>query len=223
MQIIPVIDLMNGRAVHARAGQRDRYAPVSSPLCRDGDALRLAESYLDIFPFSTLYVADLDAILGRGSNRAVLAALAERLPDCSLWVDAGPLSASLDLPGARPVLGSESHTAPHDGEDPGHVLSLDFSADGFVGDATFLDRPESWPPDVIVMTLARVGMRAGPDLATASRVRAMAGARRLYLGGGVRDARDLEEARAAGMDGALVATALHEGALTHAAIAALRG
>jgi phosphoribosylformimino-5-aminoimidazole carboxamide ribotide isomerase len=223
LQIIPVIDLLNGRAVHARAGQRDRYAPVSSPLCPDGDPLRLAEAYLGLFPFPTLYVADLDAILGRGSNRAVLTALRDRWPDCTLWVDAGVLSRSLDLPGARPVFGSESGGIADGPREPQPVLSLDFSAAGFIGDAGLLERPDSWPTDVVVMTLARVGMRAGPDLETASRVRRVAGDHRLYLGGGVRSAGDLERACAIGMDGALVATALHEGVLSPDVIAALQG
>ena len=44
MRIIGVIDLKNGRAVHARGGRRDEYAAVSeaagTPI--DGDAIKLA-------------------------------------------------------------------------------------------------------------------------------------------------------------------------------------
>ena len=47
MQIIPVLDLAGGIAVHARAGDRARYAPVESVLApgRPGDAMALVQAY----------------------------------------------------------------------------------------------------------------------------------------------------------------------------------
>ena len=80
----------------------------------------------------------------------------------------------------------------------------------------FKARRRSWPNPrfghsrVIVMTLARVGSGAGPDLARFAAIRSIAGGRELYAAGGVRDARDLSALKAAGASGALIATALHE-------------
>ncbi len=45
----------------------------------------------------------------------------------------------------------------------------------------------------------------------------------LLAGGGVRNADDLRRLKASGCDAALVATALHDGRITAADVAALRG
>ena len=60
------------------------------------------------------------------------------------------------------------------------------------------------------MTLARVGSGAGPDLARLASIQSIAGGREIYAAGGVRNAADLSALTAAGVSGALAATALHE-------------
>ncbi len=50
MRVIPVLDLMAGRAVRAEGGRREGYAPVHSVLLpeeRAGDALALAGAFRD--------------------------------------------------------------------------------------------------------------------------------------------------------------------------------
>ena len=78
MRVIPVLDILGGRAVHARAGDRDSYAPLSSYLApgRPGDALAIARAFRDRLGFDELYLADLDAILGRLPQRALRRAIA---------------------------------------------------------------------------------------------------------------------------------------------------
>ena len=49
------------------------------------------------------------------------------------------------------------------------VLSLDFRGDAFQGPEEILAEPDLWPRRIIVMTLARVGSGAGPDLARLGR------------------------------------------------------
>src|SRR5204862_5712078 len=73
---------------------------------------------------------------------------------------------------------------------------------------------------VIVIDLARVGGGAGLDVPMIARVRQAAPALMLLAGGGVRGPDDLVRLADAGCDGALVATALHEGRLGAADIAA---
>ena len=113
-----------------------------------------------------------------------------------------------------PVIGSESQRdcdliAQHRGS-TGVVLSLDFRGDAFQGPQEILEAPSLWPRRVIVMTLARVGSGAGPDLARLAAIRSIAGEREIYAAGGVRDAADLLALKTAGASGALIATALHE-------------
>ena len=85
-----------------------------------------------------------------------------------------------------------------------------------------LGEPDGWPRNVIVMTLARVGSGAGPDVARLSEIRAKATRRSIYAAGGVRDAADLAALKGLGVAGALVATSLHDGRLTGAEIAKLQ-
>ena len=68
-----MIDLKDGRAVHARGGRRDEYAAVSKAAGTtiNGDAVKLAGVYFETFGLTDIYVADLDAIdsgVGRGPD-----------------------------------------------------------------------------------------------------------------------------------------------------------
>ena len=67
MRIIGVIDILDGRAVHARAGNRSAYAPIerAAGVRIDGNVEALARVYVETLGVKELYVADLDAI-GRG-------------------------------------------------------------------------------------------------------------------------------------------------------------
>ena len=75
---------------------------------------------------------------------------------------------------------------------------------------------------VIVLELARVGTSAGPDLEMIDAVRRAVPQVDLFAGGGVRGPEDLERLAEAGCDGALVATALHDGRLGSSHIAGAR-
>ena len=116
--VIPVLDLKDGLVVHARAGKqahagkRAEYRPIATPFGPPHDAAAIARALLGITFSPVLYVADLDAILGRGNNFDLCRALAYAFPSTDLWIDAGfsdvtdcafwlPLDATL-------VIGSET-------------------------------------------------------------------------------------------------------------------
>ena len=219
MQAIPVIDLMGGAVVRARMGDRASYRPLESPLSPTSDPVGVVRGLLTVYPFSTLYVADLDAIERHGGNFQALHRIRAEFPALELWVDNGAADpAALEaLIGAGlgvPVIGSESQRdtkllAQHRGSRR-VVLSLDFRGDAFQGPGEILAEPALWPRRIIVMTLARVGSGVGPDLARLAEIRSIARGREIYAGGGVRGAADLSALKAAGASGTLIATALHE-------------
>lgn len=230
MRIIPVLDLKGGEVVRAAKGRRDLYRPIVTPLSQSPDAVSVAQGLRSLHDFRTFYIADLDAIEGRDPNRAALARL-KAMPDApELWIDAafadaGTLAAALADAAIWPVLGSESQ-ADADllrrfRDHPRLILSLDFFAEGYHGPASLFDQPQYWPQQVIVMTLARVGAGAGPDFARLRDIKAMAGDRSVVAAGGVRDEADIRALVAHGIDGALVATSLHDGTLTPTQLAAL--
>ncbi len=218
-EIIPVIDLMGGVVVHARAGQRDRYRPLAgSRLCASPEPEAVVAGLLALHPFRKLYIADLDAIAKHGRHGQVIADLAARFPGLELWVDAGVADAAavaaVERSGARAVIGSESQADASLLARPERtILSLDMRGAERLDPAGLFERPELWPDDLIVMTLARVGSGQGPDLDALGGVRQCALGRRIWAAGGVRGIDDLLQLRRIGCAGVLVATALHDGRL----------
>ncbi|MBZ9916692.1 MULTISPECIES: HisA/HisF-related TIM barrel protein [unclassified Mesorhizobium] len=223
LRIIPVLDLKGGEVVRAQQGKRDRYRPIVTPLSRSSDVLAVAEGLRTLHPFSTFYIADLDAIGGGTPNSDALARLRAMTQPPELWVDAGvadrkTLLAALAEHSVYPVLGSESQQDDvllrHFRDHPDLILSLDFFGDDFCGPRSLLAEPELWPQKVIVMTLAKVGAAAGPDFRRLEEVKAKAGSRAVIAAGGVRDDNDIHALSAMGIAAALVATSLHNATLT---------
>jgi phosphoribosylformimino-5-aminoimidazole carboxamide ribotide isomerase len=221
LKVIPVLDLIDGQVVRAVAGKRDDYQPLKSALCDSSRPDAVLDGLLALYPFRRIYIADLDAILGRGDHSDVVAGLHRSHPDLEFWVDGGfadtaTAQAWQNAGLGRPVLGSESLAmfADHDALPTNSLLSLDFRGDDFLGPAAMLKTPERWPAEVIAMTLARVGMDGGPDLARLAQLQRLNPDCRLYAAGGVRHAGDLSELAKAGAAGVLLASALHDGRLS---------
>jgi len=230
MDVIPVIDLKAGQVVHARRGERDRYAPIATPLARSSDPVDVARGLLAIHAFPALYVADLDALMGTGDNRVALTRLKAAFPHLTLWVDSGiaeleAAAAWLDGGQNRLVIASEAQRdtalARRLAHHPRAILSLDFRDATFLGPPELLEDSSCWPAAVIVMTLARVGSGAGPDMPRVAAIRDAASTRQVYAAGGVRDRADLVALQRAGIAGALVASCLHDGRLSGPEIATL--
>ncbi|WP_213954813.1 MULTISPECIES: HisA/HisF-related TIM barrel protein [unclassified Variovorax] len=231
MNLIPVIDLMQGQVVRAVRGNRQAYQPVVSRLCGSSDPVTVASILCEHCATRQLYVADLDALLGRPAQWTVLRDLLQALPSLELWLDAGfadahaadALRLQLGSAGSRmvPVFGSESLASraalaqcfggARSGEDG--VLSLDRRDGQRLDAAGCWDEPVLWPRRVIVMTLERVGAGAGPDLQTLVEVQRKSPSTFIVGAGGIRDESDLAQARDAGAGAWLVASALHDGAL----------
>ncbi|WP_368621902.1 HisA/HisF-related TIM barrel protein [Paraburkholderia sp. BR13444] len=214
MQVIPVLDLLDGQVVRAVRGERSAYRPIQSRLVATSDPLATARALLEASGARTLYIADLGAILQRGAHASTLAALRAALPGIELWLDAGfadyasmralfeRIDAAVDQPDRRaansnlanlatvvPVFGSETLReihAVHAAQRAGlaPILSLDHRAGELLA-ATALDSSSAWwPSRVIAMTLDQVGSYAGPDLATFERLRTQAAAHTTLIGAG---------------------------------------
>lgn len=111
MYVIPVIDLLQGVAVRAVAGERDHYRPVTSVLTdshQPGDVAAAIRQHLGL---SRFYVADLDAILHRQPQLATYRQLADAGFD--LLIDSGVRSVAdvqqvLDAGAASAIVGLET-------------------------------------------------------------------------------------------------------------------
>ena len=227
MQLIPVIDLMAGQVVRGVRGERSAYRPIRSPLCESSAPLDLAPRLLERAASDTLYIADLDALMGGKLQFDIIAALLDRLPAVQFWLDGGFRDAeSIDAFRLRlgthadrvtPIVASESLPDPHiarrclEAHRAHCILSLDRREGSLLDAAGCHAHPEWWPERVIVMTLDRVGADAGPDLDTLRNAQALRPDVRLIGAGGIRDAADLQRAAASGANAWLVASALHDG------------
>ena len=219
IEIIPVIDLKAGKAVHAKGGRRDKYQPVQSRLCPDGDALTLIRNFLDQYHFSRLYIADLDAITASGNHDSLLRSIEQQYPELETWIDTGiknqdSLQQFHQKFTGRPVMGSETLTGTEvfsmtESHAKQAVLSLDFSHKGFLGLSELHTNNSYWPDDVIVMSLDHVGSDCGPDFTRLDQLSSLSSKSRLYAAGGIRNNQDLLQLADAGIHGALVASALH--------------
>jgi phosphoribosylformimino-5-aminoimidazole carboxamide ribotide isomerase len=252
MDIIPVLDLARGVAVHARGGDRARYEPVESVLTAStvGDPVALLRAYRGRLGAAACYVADLDAIRGGAVQRALLRELAQletgfvgailvdagaHTPESTLEVLATGASEVVVGLETLPALADLRRIVRHVG--PSRlVFSLDLrhgrpllhpalAATGRANDPLELatDVVETGVTTLVVLDLARVGTGQGLDLGLLERLRRRFPTLRLVAGGGVRHREDLDRLRDAGCDGVLVASAIHAGAITAADLAELAG
>ncbi len=182
----------------------------------------MVEGLLTLDPFRQIYIADLDAIEGRGDHSDSVALLEKQFPQVEFWLDAGvatqqQATALLGRHRGDLVLGSESLSDTHLLESLRRsdriLLSLDFRGEAPLGPPDLFDRTELWPQRMIVMTLARVGAGLGPDFDRLAAFAKQAPQHRIYAAGGVRNRQDLVELRRIGLAGVLVASALHDGQL----------
>jgi phosphoribosylformimino-5-aminoimidazole carboxamide ribotide isomerase len=230
--VIPVIDLKCGVAVHAVRGDRERYRPLRSRIAEGSDPVLISRAARERFGLDEVYVADLDAIGGGPGSSDVVAALAR---EGRVMVDAGAVTATdvarlLELGVARVVIGTESLPGAEafrrlraELPDAPLVLSLDLrrgrllSPDPDLGGIAAVDAlarlAEAGAREAIVLDLMRVGSGEGPDVTLLGELHARFPDVELLAGGGVRNAADLRALAGAGSSGALLATALHDGAI----------
>ena len=242
MRIIPVLDLLGSEVVRGVAGRRDEYRPVQSRLVEGSDALSVARAIRTEFALSQLYVADLDAILHQRPNHSILQVLcADRfslLVDAGLrrCDDAGPI---FDTGVDQVVAGLETLEGPNElaGLISRYGASrIVFSLD--LRDGRSLSNHSSWPSgdpfdiaraavgagctQLIVLDIARVGTGGGVStLRLCEKIRHTLPEVSLITGGGVRGVEDLHTLQRVGVDGVLVASALHDGSITRADLEAL--
>ena len=233
MQVIPVIDLKQSRVVHAKQGQRDNYQPIKSSLATSSELFNIVEGLLKLYPFRTIYIADIDAIEGAGNHFEQIELLSGLYPQINWWVDNGISNVNARLlyaPQAniRAVFGSENiHTlqdyrAMSYAYESRHVLSLDKMDNTELGTTELHNTGLYWPDDAICMTLNNVGSNAGPDVARLQALQHLNLARKkpanLFAAGGVRNLADLQTLANMRLAGVLVATALHNGEISAAAL-----
>ena len=233
MNVIPVIDVLNGAAVHGIRGERKRYQPLNSILCRSADQpLNIASAFKSL-GFSSLYLADLDAIMGKSANFNIYNQIVAQT-SLDLMVDAGITDINkaekvlaTDVP--KIVVGSETlgnldflgQAVKTFGKDK-VVVSIDLkkgkvlSASEAIAAMDFISFAQELGNvginQIIVLDLDRVGTEHGLNLPLLKTVIEETGVE-VLVGGGIQSIQELEQLRKLGFSGALIATILHNGKL----------
>ena len=227
MKIIPVIDYKEGNVVHAKFGMRNDYKPVSSSLCGSSDIYDVIDAILTIDNFKTIYIADLDCIEKQHLNSELWATLSTEYQNINFWIDFGSMykqwhKSAVNTANIRPILGSESFKSSHElnaaikiltSSQP--LISIDIMDNNILGPEDLLLSFQSWPNDVIILSIDHVGSHSGPNINAITQIQSYNSDRKIYYGGGIRDKNDIHQLKDFNIQGALVASALHNGKLTH--------
>lgn len=233
--LIGVIDLKDGKAVHAIAGRRDEYQPITRAESEtiNGDPHRLADFYLRL-GVTRFYVADLNGILNRETQVELIGDIIEQLKSVSseLLLDVGiherfNLAMAKDFvsrwPTVKLIAATESASSVACLKNLANAVSsrivylgLDYRNGEFIG--------QSEPEDQWLAEAARlkIGGVVGLDVTSVgtgsikstaklcSRLSKITCQHNLSLisGGGVRNVADVESLKRAGCHGVLVASSL---------------
>lgn len=228
MDVIPAIDLRDGRCVRLIQGQYDRQITYN-----DDPTEQARQFHADGARW--LHVVDLDgAKAGRPVNTETIAAIA-RLGLLKVEVGGGirdedAIRQLLDLGVTRVIIGtkavSDFEWFSHMAETfPGQiVLGLDARGDkiathGWLEDSTqttleFATQADALPLAAIIYTdIAKDGMLIGPNIeSTAALARAVKTP--VVASGGVKDAQDIHHLKPIGVAGVIVGRSLYEGTIT---------
>jgi phosphoribosylformimino-5-aminoimidazole carboxamide ribotide isomerase len=229
MEIYPAVDLRGGRVAHVRLAGVSGHSVF-------GDDPSAAVATIAAAGARWMHLVDLDRAYGTGSNRDLVHSLLAQRPTLAVQVG-GALGTEeaiddlLEWGATRVVIGCGAAA-----RDPALVeravrrhgpAALAVAIDA--SDERVTPRGAAAPTDVTVPALARRIHRAGIRTAIYTDVRRdgrltggdVAGAARLaatglavVVSGGIATLDDIRAARAAGLAGALIGRALHEGRLT---------
>jgi phosphoribosylformimino-5-aminoimidazole carboxamide ribotide isomerase len=229
VDLLPAIDIRNGRVVRLSQGERSRQKVYGS------DPLAVAEQFC-AEGAKWIHVVDLDRAFGTGDNSSEVRRLASRMATRTRLQLGGGLRSmdaireALDLGFSRAVIGtaaaSNASFVPAVLEEVSAerlAVGID-SRNGLVAVRGWVETSTTRVEDLAgrvleagIMTLIytdidRDGMLSGPDIAGAVALRAAGG--KVIVSGGVSGSSDLRQACRAGLDGAIVGRALYEGKLT---------
>jgi phosphoribosylformimino-5-aminoimidazole carboxamide ribotide isomerase len=217
VKVIPVIDIMNGLVVHAIEGKRDAYKPIENSVISSSPNPKDVLFNLYRYGFREIYIADLNAIMGRGSNLNVINHAVEL--GFNVMADIGREGLEkIDSNNIRYVIGTEYISYPYDVEKlHKRIVSLDcFNLETKFANM-YIDALRAVEAiskidvaGLIVLDLLRVGSMKGLNLRLIDIVRNVYKGK-IYIGGGIRGREDVEALKRFDVEGVLVATAIHKG------------
>ncbi len=223
-ELIPVLDLMSGIAVSGKSGERDNYKPLRTIFSKTPDPVDIAIS-LKRQGFKRIYVADLDAIEGRGSNLEIVHKVNHVLPVMLDWgiKDLERFSFALDF-ADKIIIATETLKSWADLEEIFHkfpkqriIVSIDVKKGQILSRGLSLSFSEVKskleklkPEEIILLDISSVGTLHGFNRDLLNNFRGMEDS--LILGGGITP-EEIQNLNNLGFKKFLMGTALHSGEL----------
>lgn len=210
MDLILAMDLRRGKVVHGKQGDRTEYRPLNWGYTQSADPIL----FISALHPKYLYIADLDRIEGTGSHDTVIQKCATFVQSC--YIDRGIRTPNEYLTGNHiiNVIGTETC-----GEDLSRYhsgyLSIDIKHGKVIPSGRkpidlLVEAERLGFEGCIILNLSAVGTQSGIDPMILKSLRSAYSGKLLY-GGGVATIDDLHYIANTGFDGAIVATAVHNG------------
>jgi len=219
MEIIFAMDIRGGIVVKGYQGDRERYEPIErhSKICRTSDPLNVIDT---IKPRRT-YIADLDRILGLGSNSLIIKRLSTRT---TTLVDLGIRKLDdvreAERIGETAIIGTE--TGSLDVIRAAQSMRVAVSIDVKDGSATSLDPALSGDPlevvermnlykirAILLLNMNLVGTKQGVDFDFIEKVIEVSG-HPIIVAGGIKNSEELDKLEDLGVAGVVLSKAIHE-------------
>ena len=222
IEVIPVIDVMSGLVVHAIAGRRELYRPLTtSSICSSPEPREVIDSLWRL-GFRRIYIADLDSIMGRGSNEWVIDLAI--MKGFRVLADLGRRSIELiDGNLIEYVIGTEYLDYPSEVRlVKNRAMSIDIYGDRAIFrnanvplEEAVVEIVKLSPSKILLIDLSRVGTLTGLNTKAVMLVKEVFKGE-LIVGGGVKSEKDVLYLKSLGVSGVLVATAIHKGTIVKA-------
>lgn len=223
--IIPVLDLKNGIAVSGKAGKRETYKPLKTIFHNSPSPVKIANA-LSNAGASRIYIADLDAIEGKGSNFQIIKNINDNYISVMLDCGASDIeSVNIALEAAdKVIVATETlknidelnqifNSIPKDKL----IISIDIKNGKLFSKYLKISFKELIQKikqlncqEVILLDISRVGSESGVNIDLIKKISTIGES--LIIGGGIRY-EDIIQLKKAGINKYLVGSTLHNGKL----------
>ena len=237
-KVIPVMDILNQKVVHAIRGDRQNYELINKKYKNlSNEPIKMVKFLTEKYNFSTLYIADLDLIqrnLDLSPNLGIFKKILENFSQINLIVDLGikikkDLNPYVELNFEKYILGLETlrnlntlKKCLREYSSSQIILSLDLYKSSPITKISELKRRTIFESinlfqnlgvrNLIILDLYRVGSKTGgiPDMY--KKIQSIFEGN-VYVGGGIKNNDDIINYENEGFSGVLIGTSIYEGTI----------
>lgn len=222
------MDIKEGEVVSGNQGDRESYRPIKSGLVDSSNPRKVLHAFEENYMFDAVYIADIDSLQGKGNNFETVKQLSEGfnkdiILDCG-YTDYEGFDGEVISHVDKFIVPTESLKSLEELErlmeehpESEFIVSIDLDETGFISEIgekdvySFLNEINDVGIDeVILLDISQVGTEKGPSEQVMEITEEVKEDFIIISGGGVSDEIHYQEFVNAGVEGVLVATALHE-------------